>query len=432
MLSRDVGSGVSTAGIVEYRLRMKPLTTLALLVACFVAALPAKAQTKMPALSAAGSAALTARLDTAASRGEVPAIVVLVTNAEGVVFEHAAGRQNVAANTPLRPDTIFRIASMTKAITSAAIMTLVEEGKVRLGDPASVYVPAIGDMKVAVNIRPDGSFDTRAPKRAITILDLLTHTSGIGYSFSDPLLFKLQTKGTPDSDFPLLHDPGEKWTYGASTRYLGDVVRQASGQPIDVFLRSRFFEPLGMSDTGYVVPAPAAGRVVTEHQREGVNGPLTERPNPATLETVPPRGDGGLFSTARDYAKFLRLFLNNGRAGSTRILTEYSIADMTKNHLGTLTVREQPAANASRTRPFPLGAGRDTWGLGFQLAARPTMPNRRGAGSYSWAGIDNTYFWVDPTRRIGVVVLMQLLPFYDEAALKLLTDVEELVNKHVS
>lgn len=406
------------------------LVLLALLTASLAPTAQPSAQSKTPTFSSAGTTALTARLNAATTRGDVPAVVVLVTNADAVLYEHAAGRQNVAANTPLGDGAIFRIASMTKPVTSAAIMTLIESGRLKLDDPAAQYVPALGDMKVATDVKPDGSYTPRAPKRAITVRDLLTHTSGVGYSFTDPLLFKLQSSGKTEADFPLLHDPGEKWTYGASTRYLGTIVEKVAGRGLEAYLRATFFEPLGMSDTSYEVAAGSRSRVVTVHQR--AKSVLTEQPNPETIRTFPVRGDGGLFSTASDYGKFVRMFLNGGRAGSTRVMSEASIRDMTKNQIGRLVVREQPDADILRTKRFPLGAGKDTWGLGVQLAAPPTTPTGRGTGSYSWAGINNTFFWVDPTRRIGVVVLMQLLPFYDDAAIKLLTDVEELVNKHLS
>src|SRR5262245_26566456 len=196
---------------------------------------------KSRAVSSAGAAALTERIDAATARGEIPAVAVLVTNADGVVYEHASGKLNVAGNVPLPKDAIFRIASMTKPVTSVAIMMLVESGKLRLDDAAEKYVPAIGAMKVATDVKPDGSYTPRAPKRAITIRDLLTHTSGIGYSFTDPLLYTLETSGKPEAEFPLLHDPGTKWSYGASTRHLGTVVEKASGQPLDQFLRARIF-----------------------------------------------------------------------------------------------------------------------------------------------------------------------------------------------
>ncbi len=370
---------------------------------------------------------MTERRGPGAWRSEIPAVVVLVTSPDGVVFEHAEGKLDVAAGLPLRPDAVFRMASMTKPITSAAVMTLVESGKLRLDDPAARYVAALGHVKVATDVKADGSYTARAPRRPITVRDLLTHTSGIGYAFSHPLLFALRERGVSEQDFPLLHDPGESWTYGGGTRYLGDIVEILSGQPLGTYLAKRFFEPLGMADTWFEVPAEAWGRVVTLHRRAG--GVLTEQPNPGTPAAGPARGDGGLFSTARDYGKFLRMFLNAGRVGSTRILAEASIDDMTRNQIGRLVVSRQPAADAAQARPFPLGAGRDTWGLGFQVAAPPTSPTQRGAGSYGWAGIANTHFWVDPTRRLGVVLLMQVLPFYDDACTSLLTDLEALVSR---
>ena len=200
------------------------------------------------------------------------------------------------------------------------------------------------------------------------------------------------------------------------------------------FLRTRLLEPLEMTDTAYEVAAGARSRLVTVHQR--TDGTLMERPNPEVARS-PVRGDGGLFSTARDYGKLLRLFLNGGRTGSKRLLAESSIRDMTRNQIGHLVVQRQPAANSAVSKPFPMGGANehwgfgDTWSLAFELAAPTTVAYRRAAGSYSWAGINNTHFWVDPQRQIGVVVLMQVLPFYDDACIKLLTNVEELVNRYV-
>ena len=410
---------------------------LAVLVLALSVTISHRLLARSPSLPPAGAVALRQLLDAKVRNGDVPAVVVLVTNADEVMFEHAAGRRDVAANATLHEDAIFRIASMTKPMTSAAIMMLMESGRLGLDDPAGRYVPSVDAMKVVTRVNADGTFESRPPSRAITIRDLLTHTSGIGYSFSDPILFKLQQSGKAEQDLPLLHDPGEKWTYGASTKYLGDIVERVSGQPFDAFLRSRLLEPLEMADTSFEVAAGARSRLVTSHQRAG--GTLTERPNPDVARSAV-RGDGGLFSTARDYGKFLRLFLNGGQAGqarSKRLLEETTIRAMTRNQIGPLVIRRQPAANSSISQPFPLGGASehwgfgDTWGLGFQVAAPTTVLHRRAPGSYSWAGINNTHFWVDPQREIGVVVLMQVLPFYDAACIKLLTDVEELVNRYV-
>ena len=416
------------------RARGPALAALAALIVALPVAVSHRVLARSPSLSAAGAAAVSQLLDETVRKGDVPAVVVLVTSADGVVFERAAGKRDVGANAALHEDAIFRIASMGKPVTSAAIMMLMESGRLRLDNPAGDYVPSIDAMKVVTQVNADGSLELRPPRRRITIRDLLTHTSGIGYSFSDPILFKLQQSGKTEADFPLLHDPGEKFTYGASTRYLGEIVERVSGQPLDAFLRTRLLEPLEMTDTSFEVAAGARSRLVTVHQR--TDGTLMERPNPEVARS-PVRGDGGLFSTARDYGKFLRLFLNGGRTGSTRLLAESSIRDMTRNQIGHLVVQRQPAANSAVSKPFPMGGANehwgfgDTWGLGFELAAPTTVAYRRAPGSYSWAGINNTHFWVDPQRQIGVVVLMQVLPFYDDACIKLLTNVEELVNRYV-
>ena len=243
----------------------------------------------------------------------------------------------------------------------------------------------------------------------------MTHTSGIGYAWSQPPVGLAQIKtGLLEAELPLLHEPGEKWAYGANTRVLGDIVAKVSGQPIDAFLRARILEPLGMRETAFDVPEEKHARVVTVHQR--TNGTLAELPNPATL-AVAVRGDGGLYSTARDYSAFLRMLLNGGRADGRRLLAEQSMQALTHNQIGSLVVEQQPVFDKERSRPYPLGAGSDKWSLGFQIAARSPGAHRRSPGSYSWAGINNTFFWVDPVRQIGVIVLMQVLPFYDERAI---------------
>jgi methyl acetate hydrolase len=161
------------------------------------------------------------------------------------------------------------------------------------------------------------------------------------------------------------------------------------------------------------------------HQR--TNGRFVELANPASL-TVTPRGDGGLFSTAADYARFIQLILNHGQSGGKRLLSEAAVTAMTTNQMGAVRVRQQPNADSARSRPFPIGAGQDTWGFGFQIAsAAGTRQGLRPAGSLTWAGLDNTHFLIDPRRGIGVIVLMQVLPFYDEAAMRVYRGFEEAV-----
>jgi len=384
-----------------------------------------------PLISAAGKTALSQYLSAAVDRDDVPGVVTLVVDREGVLYEGAAGKLDVARRVDMPADALFRIASMTKPITSVAVMMLVEAGKLGLDDPVSKYLPEFENRQVISTFNPaDGTYESRPAKRAITIRHLMAHTSGIGYAFSNPIVARL-LQGTQQSEteLPLLHDPGDKWTYSASTRVLGQVVEKISSQPLDVFLRNRIFEPLKMADTSYVVSPEKLPRVVTVHRR--MDDKLVEQPNTPTQE-APVRGDGGLYSTARDYGTFLQMLLNGGSLHAAKLLGEKSVRMMGENQIGAIVVEEQPAADPGRTRPFPLGAGRDKFGLGFQIAVRDERYAKlRSPGSLSWAGINNTHFWIDPNRHIAVVVLMQVLPFYDAACIRVLRGVEELVYRHL-
>jgi CubicO group peptidase (beta-lactamase class C family) len=325
-------------------------------------------------------------------------------------------------------DTIFRIASMTKPVTSAAVMMLVQQGDVGLDDPIADYLPAFESPEVFVEFNyADKTYTKRPATAEITVRHLLTHTSGLGYTFDNAILAAL-VGGTPGSSvtgYPLLHDPGTKWTYGESTRVLGSLVEEISGQPLDQYLKERIFEPLGMSETFYAVPADKRARVVTVH-RTTEKG-LVEQPNPEKID-APVYGDGGLHSTAADYVKFMQMFLNGGRApDGTRLLSEESVKLMGRTQTGTVRVELQPTTNEAVSMPFPLGAGRDTFGLGFQITGAHGDAHARSPGSMSWAGIFNTEFWIDPNRGVAAVLLMQYLPFYDPDAIETLQGFERRV-----
>jgi CubicO group peptidase (beta-lactamase class C family) len=366
-------------------------------------------------------ATLTTFLRQSVTRGDVPGVVALVVTKDQVIYQGAVGQRDVARAVPMTPDTIFRIASMTKPLTTALAMMLVEEGRVHLDDTVATYIPRFAAATILVKAdEARGTLDTRPAKAAMTIRHLLTHTSGIGYSWSDPGLAAAQriTKAANDTELPLVHEPGEKWTYGGSTRVLGDIVQIVTEQPFGQVLASRLLQPLGMVDTAFDVPAASRDRVATVHQRTA--GRLVEARNPESL-TVVARGDGGLYCTAADYARYMQMILNRGQLNGRRFLTDTTVAQMTRNQVGAIRVRQQPSADAARSRPFPTGVGQDTWGFGFQIAA-PTKGNEpaRRPGSVTWAGIDNTHFFIDPSTGIGVVVMMQVLPFYDEAAMGVL------------
>jgi CubicO group peptidase (beta-lactamase class C family) len=383
-----------------------------------------------PTLPQQGASAISAVLKTATDRGDVPGVAVAVVNKDGLLYNEAFGRSRTLTNTSMAKDTIFNMASMTKPVTSVAIMMLIDEGKLKLDDEVATYLPKWKDPLVISKFNEaDASYETRPAKRPITIRHLLTHTSGIGYGFASPMLTKIieKTKKT-ELDLPLLFDPGDSWAYGASTRVLGLVVEAVSGEKIDAFLESRILSPLGMHDTSYLVPTTKYARVVAVNRR-GNDGKFIEQPVPANIPATV-QGDGGLYGTPADYGLFVRMLLNRGTLNGKRILSEKSARTMLESHTGSVVVKEQQSANLALSRNFPVGAGRDKWGLGFQLAA-DKQPNRRSPGSGTWAGIFNTHFFIDPSKEIGVVVMMQTLPFYDEASMKVYADVEEAVYKNL-
>jgi len=364
-------------------------------------------------------------LKTFVTRGDVPCVVASVANARNLLYLDAFGKSSVAGNIDATPDTIFRLASMTKPVTSLAAMMLVDEGRISLDDPITEYVADYLQPPVLTKLNPDGTHESRPARRSILIRDLLAHTSGMSYSFLNPGLARLSEKGTPETALPLLSDPGAAWTYGPSTSILGHIVADVSGEKLDDFCKTRIFDPLGMADTGYMVPAEKHHLVVTLHNRDS-DGTLLERPNPPKIQSRG-RGDDGLFSTASDYVAFLQLFLNGGRCRSTYLIRESAIRMMMANQIGNLVVDVLLATNRSLARPFPLGARKDKFGFGFQIETEPSDPEMRSPGSLSWAGIFNTYFWIDPPKELAAVVMMQLLPGNDVKAVDLFRGFEQLV-----
>jgi methyl acetate hydrolase len=384
----------------------------------------------LPTLSEAGKAAVAKVADTATAKGAVPGVVTTIVGREGVLYQGASGMQDAGRGVAMKTNAIFRIASMTKPITSVATMMVVESGELKLDDPVEKFLPAFKDRQVITGFNPrHGSYGTRRARRPVTIRHLLANTSGIGYAFTDPTLERI-IRGTSitEPELPLLHDPGAKWTYSPATRVLGWVIEKISGQRIDAFQRTQILEPLNMRETWYAVPARKVPRVVTFHQR--TRGKLVEEPN-APKQDTPVRGDGGLFSTAADYAQFVRMLLNGGSLDGVKFLSPQTVKKMGQNAIGALTIETQPDAIPGRTRPFPIGAGLDKFGLGFQItAADPNVAKYRSPGSLAWGGIYNTHFWIDPKRQIGGIVMMQVLPFYDRACMAVLRGIEAEIYRH--
>jgi CubicO group peptidase (beta-lactamase class C family) len=367
------------------------------------------------------SAALDASLRAAVERKDVPGVVALVTNRERVLYQGAFGVADVATGRPLAADALFRIASMTKAITSVALMQLVEQGRLGLDDPAGKYLPELVGLQVFESFdAATGAYTLRPASRPATVRHFLTHTSGLAYPFTSAIWRDFRPRAGETYPFggPLLFDPGERWHYSTSTDVVGALVEAVSGQTLEDYFRQHIFSPLGMDDTSYTVPEAKGPRLVAQQQRAGerMDGPIVlQSPQPG-LAVAAPIGGGGLASTASDYGRFVRMFLNGGTLDGARVLEAGTVALMGENHIGAVSVPAQEST-LPRSADFTFIAdGRDKWGLGFLITA-DQVPGKRSPGSLSWGGINNTFFWIDPARGIAGVIMMQYLPFADAKAL---------------
>ncbi|MBT5874307.1 MAG: beta-lactamase family protein [Candidatus Latescibacteria bacterium] len=367
-------------------------------------------------------AALDDVLRSSVDAGEVPGAVAMVVDRDSILYSNAVGVMDSAGTEAMRLDAIFRIFSMTKPITSLGIMILQEEGLLSLDDPASDYLPELADREVLVSVDTDNSSAiTRPASRPITIRDLLRHTSGFGYAFSSPEVLEISSNSSiPAREYPILHDPGVRWTYGMSTAFLGWIIEEISEQSLPEFLSSRILDPLEMTDTSFDLADENYVRLVATYQRTDTG--MEGQPRPDQYHAIV-RGDYGLLSTANDYTRFVQLILGGGERGGTRVLSETSISEMARDQLEDITVVEQPSTLPYKSRAFPLGASKDGFGLGFQVSVGQSAGGRP-PGTLSWAGIRNTHFWIDPTNGIGVVLLLQLLPFYDKKAIDIMTTFE--------
>jgi CubicO group peptidase (beta-lactamase class C family) len=373
-----------------------------------------------PSFDAAGVRSF---LETAVSESRVAGAVGLVARGSEVLSFDAVGMADREAGKPMEKDTLFRIASMTKPITSVAVMALFDEGRIALDDPVSKFIPEFGKARV---LKGDGSLDTVEAAREITIRHLLTHTSGITYRFVgiEPIATLYEDAGVSDglvetegtiaegvrrlAGLPLLHQPGERWSYSLSTDVLGRVVEVVSGQGLDVFLRERIFAPLGMNDTGFFPPKDQAGRMAVVYEWSESEGlrrlpeePITEGhlTYSTTFHFNGPRthfsGGGGLASTAPDYFRFARMLRNGGELDSIRILKPETVALMTENHIGDLSMG------------LDLGIEPEIrFGLG--LSIKTASDNKGGRGTFGWAGFYHTLFWIDPENDLIAIFLSQL------------------------
>jgi methyl acetate hydrolase len=397
----------------------KPIAGAVLLAASF--------QLSAQTLSTEGAAEIDKYLTDAIGTTRIPGMVALVVNEDGIVYEKAFGLMDTANNRAMTTDAIFRLASMTKPVTSTLIMMLVEEGKVDLDAPVSTYLPALANLEVMTSFNmTDGTYTSEPAKNVMTVRHLLTHTSGLAYTFTSAELVKLMTgvQGARATSFPLLFEPGTQWRYGESTRVLGEIVEAVTGQELQAYMKARILDPLQMNDTLYDVAAEKNSRVVTVHRDDGTR--LVEVPNPDGAINSPHQGDGGLAGTARDYAQFIRFVLNDGTVDGKQLMKPETVALMSQSGTGDVRVSLMDSTNNLLSEDFPVGAGDDTYALGFQRTEKQ-LPGLRSVGSLAWAGIYNTEFWIDPERNIGGVLLMQYLPFYDVDAIKVLQGFEQRI-----
>ncbi len=383
--------------------------------------------------------AVDAVLQRAANSGAVPGVVALVANRDGVLYEGGFGRRTLGQDAAMTPDTVGLIASMTKAITSVAAMQLVEQGKLDLDSPASKWLPELGEVQVLEGFDAAGQPSTRPPKRPITLKHLLTHTSGFSYEFLSEDVQKYQAaKNLPgfitcalDSiRLPLLFDPGERWSYGVSTDWVGRIVEAVSGQKLSEYFAQHVLGPLQMHDTRFKLTPEMRQRLATIHHRgdDGVLGPMgLEVPQEPEFEM----GGGGLYGTMGDYLKFLRMILNRGQAEGGRVLKPETVDLMSANHLGELTVPNIKSANKLFTNDMPLPPDiPHQWSLAWMINNK-TFLTGRPAGSLMWAGLANSYYWIDPTNGIAGVLMTQIFPFADIKAMPLFFEFEYTVYQNL-
>jgi methyl acetate hydrolase len=362
-----------------------------------------------------------ALLRRAADAGDVPGVIAMAANRDGTLYEGGFGKRVLGQGTPMTLDTVVWIASMTKALTSTAALQLVERGQLDLESPVRRWVPEIGDALVLEGFDATGQPRTRRPRRPITLRHLLTHTAGFAYEFwSDAIQQYQKAKGVPGITScrnaalrtPLLFDPGERWGYGISIDWVGKAIEAVSGNRLGQHLTDNVLAPLGMRDTAFRITPSMRDRLARIHQR-GDDGELTAIDLEIPQEPEFEMGGGGLYGTAGDYLKFVRMILNGGLAGGNRLLKPQTVEMMARNQIGALRVTVLKTAMPSVTNDAEFFPGLEKhFGLGFQINAE-RAPTGLSPGSLMWAGLANTFYWIDPTQNVGGVYLTQVLPFAD-------------------
>ena len=386
--------------------------------------------------------ALDAVLDQTVHRhGGAPGVVAMATDRNGNFYEGASGSRELGKASPMTTDSVFAIFSTTKALAGTCIMQLVEEGKFGLADPARKYVPEIAELQVLDGFDAAGQPKTRPPKREITVNDLMLHTSGLCYEFFSADDLKYRTA----KDIPtvvscsfasirtvLLHDPGERWTYGVNVDWLGRIVEQQRGKRLGEVMKERVFEPLGMTDIGFTMSDSMKARRATIHDR-AADGKLT--PLPDLVLPQPPEmdcGGHGLYATVGEYMKFIRMILNDGAGPNGRVLKSETVAAMAEDGLSAMglasTGWDTSIPSLSNKGEFFAGIDKG-WAYTF-MTNRERTPSGRPANSLMWAGLANCFYWIDRQSGIGGYWATQILPFQDCASYPGFVDFETTIYHH--
>jgi CubicO group peptidase (beta-lactamase class C family) len=380
----------------------------------------------------------------AADAKEIPGVVAVAATGDGILYEGAFGKRDLVKGPDMTPDSVFWIASMTKALTATAAMQLVEQGKLQLDEPISKVLPDLAAPQVLEGFDDNGQPKLRPAKRPITLRQLLTHTAGFTYDFWDADTARyVKVANLPGVitcknaalTTPLAFDPGDRWEYGINIDFVGKAVEAVSGQNLAVYLREHLFQPLGMKDTGFVIGPDQQARLSHLHARKDSGLDPIEFGIPQEPEFF--MGGGGLYGTGRDYLAFLQMLMHGGEFNGARILRPETVAQMSKNNIGDINISRIVLKTTAPTATpdvdmGQLFPGQDIkWGLSFLINPQQGPAGRSG-GSLSWAGLANTYFWVDPSKRVAGVILTQILPFVDPAVMKLYAQFESGVYKAIS
>lgn len=382
-------------------------------------------------------ARIDAILREAVQRGDVPGVTAVATDGSGTIYEGGFGKTILGQDADMTPDTVVWIASMTKAVTGAVVMQQVERGTLKLDAPARDVLPYLGEVPVLEGFDAEGKPRLRKPVRDITLRHLLTHTAGFGYDIWNPEILKyrevmdMPTIGTgldKSLTTPLLFDPGARWQYGIGIDWAGKMVEAVTGRKLGQVMQEELFGPLAMDSTGFRLTPAMRARMARIHHRKADGSLVADLKREVPQEPEFEAGGGGLYSTANDYLKFVRMVLDGGKSACGEVVMRPETVDaMAANAIGDSTVcllKTVMPALSNDAEFFP-GVAKQ-WGLSFMINNEEAATGRS-AGSLSWAGLPNTYYWIDRKKRLGGVYMTQILPFADVKSMPLFHAFESAV-----